>query len=243
MVGRELMGHAARSFAALRASLDLSPMPMSERTAATPSAPTPERAGSDPPVTNVLAPLDIDVCKRAWGVEQAAPFDAVVSLNMVHIAPWAASSGLFEGAGRLLRPRGILLLYGPFMREGGHTAPSNAAFDASLKARNPAWGLRDIAELEALGESRDSVSATRSRCRPTICRWSSLGVARECRSADSIGQYENRRRSQVHRANRGLLKTAGIWRRFRTDDDPIKLGDRGDRRPRGRAPCEVRARG
>jgi cyclopropane fatty-acyl-phospholipid synthase-like methyltransferase len=104
-------------------------------------------------LSNVRAPLDIDVCEGAWGVEQTAPFDAVVSINMVHIAPWAASLGLFAGAGRLLCPGGLLVLYGPFMRNGAHNAPSNAAFDASLKARNPSWGLRDIADLELAGES------------------------------------------------------------------------------------------
>jgi SAM-dependent methyltransferase len=104
-------------------------------------------------LSNVLPPLDIDVCAKSWGVEQRAPIDAIVSLNMVHIAPWAASLGLFAGAGRLLRGGGLLFLYGPFMRDGVHNAPSNAAFDASLKARNPSWGLRDIAELERVGES------------------------------------------------------------------------------------------
>ena len=104
-------------------------------------------------LSNVLPPLDIDVCAKSWGVEQTAPFDAIVSLNMVHIAPWATSLGLFAGAGRLLRVGGLLFLYGPFMRDGVHNAPSNAAFDASLKARNPSWGLRDIAELERVGES------------------------------------------------------------------------------------------
>jgi hypothetical protein len=72
---------------------------------------------------------------------------------MVHIAPWAATLGLFAGAGRLLRIGGLLVLYGPFMRDGVHNAPSNAAFDVSLKARNASWGLRDIAELERVGES------------------------------------------------------------------------------------------
>ena len=104
-------------------------------------------------LSNVLPPLDIDVCAKSWGVEQTAPFDAIVSLNMVHIAPWAASLGLFAGAGRLLRVGGLLFLYGPFMRDGVHNAPSNAAFDVSLKARNPSWGLRDIADLERVGES------------------------------------------------------------------------------------------
>jgi cyclopropane fatty-acyl-phospholipid synthase-like methyltransferase len=99
-------------------------------------------------LNNVLPPLDIDVCSSKWGVEQTTPFDAIVSINMVHIAPWAASLGLFEGAGRLLRAGGLLFLYGPFMRNGEHNAPSNAAFDESLKARNSSWGLRDIADLE-----------------------------------------------------------------------------------------------
>jgi cyclopropane fatty-acyl-phospholipid synthase-like methyltransferase len=104
-------------------------------------------------VSNVLAPLDIDVCSSLWGVEQKAPFDAIVSINMIHISPWAASLGLFAGAGRLLRAGGLLVLYGPFMRDGAHNAPSNAAFDASLKARNPSWGVRDIADLERAGEA------------------------------------------------------------------------------------------
>ena len=104
-------------------------------------------------LSNVLPPVDIDVCAKLWGIEQSAPFDGIVSLNMVHIAPWAASLGLFPGAGRLLRAGGLLFLYGPFMRNGVHNAPSNAAFDASLRARNPSWGVRDIAELERVGES------------------------------------------------------------------------------------------
>jgi cyclopropane fatty-acyl-phospholipid synthase-like methyltransferase len=104
-------------------------------------------------LSNVLPPLDIDVCAKAWGVEHTAPFDAIVSLNMVHISPWAATLGLFAGAGRLLRAGGLLFLYGPFTRGGVHNAPSNAAFDASLRARNPSWGLRDIADLERVGES------------------------------------------------------------------------------------------
>jgi cyclopropane fatty-acyl-phospholipid synthase-like methyltransferase len=102
-------------------------------------------------LNNVLAPLDIDVSSTQWG--ETASFDAIVSINMVHIAPWSASLGLFAGAGRLLRAGGLLFLYGPFMRDGAHNAPSNAAFDASLKARNPSWGVRDIADLERLAEA------------------------------------------------------------------------------------------
>lgn len=104
-------------------------------------------------LSNVLPPLDIDVCSEAWGQGQAALVDAIVSLNMVHIAPWAATLGLFAGAGRLLSPGGVLVLYGPFTRDGVHTATSNAAFDASLKMRDPSWGLRDIADLERVGTS------------------------------------------------------------------------------------------
>ena len=98
-------------------------------------------------LTNVLQPVAVDVRATRWGVEDAAPFDAIVSINMVHIAPWAATLGLFSGAGRLLRDGGLLFLYGPFMQDGLHTAASNAAFDGSLKSQNPSWGLRDIADL------------------------------------------------------------------------------------------------
>ena len=99
-------------------------------------------------LANVLAPLDVDVCSAQWGVEDLAPFDAIVSINMIHIAPWSATLGLISGASRLLRSGGRLLLYGPFMHNGRHSAPSNAAFDKSLKDRNPSWGVRDIAALE-----------------------------------------------------------------------------------------------
>jgi len=104
-------------------------------------------------LNNVSAPLDIDVCAERWGVENMAPFDAILSINMVHIAPWAATLGLFSGASRLLRAGGLLFLYGPFMHNGVHNAPSNAAFDESLKARNPTWGVRDIAEIERVAEA------------------------------------------------------------------------------------------
>jgi SAM-dependent methyltransferase len=102
-------------------------------------------------LANVLPPLDVDVRATAWCEGLSAHYDAIVSLNMVHIAPWAASLGLFAGAGGLLRRGGVLFLYGPFTRHGVHNAPSNAAFDAALKAQDPAWGVRDIADLERVG--------------------------------------------------------------------------------------------
>ena len=95
---------------------------------------------------NLLAPIELDVTAPAWPVEGA---DAVVSINMIHIAPWAAAEGLMAGAARLLAPDGVLFLYGPF-KEDRHTAPSNAAFDESLRARNPDWGVRDLRDVEAL---------------------------------------------------------------------------------------------
>lgn len=96
-------------------------------------------------ITGRLAgPLRIDASTDAWGdAEGLAPWDAICCANMVHIAPWPAAEGLFRGAGRLLRHGGLLILYGPFARAGA-IAPSNAAFDESLKSRNPDWGVRDL---------------------------------------------------------------------------------------------------
>jgi SAM-dependent methyltransferase len=102
-------------------------------------------------LANVRAPIAIDVRERVWGMEDDAPLDAIVSLNMVHIAPWEAALGLLAGAVRLLRPNGVLFFYGPFMRGGTHTAASNAAFDADLKTRDPRWGVRDVDSL--IGEA------------------------------------------------------------------------------------------
>lgn len=92
---------------------------------------------------NVEAPHAADVTQADWHLGFGAA-DGVVSINMIHIAPFAAAAGLLAGAARLLRPGGRLFLYGPFSRNGAHTAPSNAAFDASLKARDARWGVRDL---------------------------------------------------------------------------------------------------
>lgn len=99
-------------------------------------------------LANVLPPRPIDVRDPLWGVEDEGPFDAIVAINMIHIAPWEATLGLVAGASRLLRAGGVLYTYGPYMRDGRHTAPSNEAFDASLKARDPSWGVRDVADIE-----------------------------------------------------------------------------------------------
>ena len=96
---------------------------------------------------NVRPPLKLDVGANPWLAEQA---DAVLCCNMIHIAPWAATAQLLDGAARVLVPGGILFLYGPYRRFGGHTAPSNEAFDADLRKRNLEWGLRDMEVVVAL---------------------------------------------------------------------------------------------
>lgn len=101
---------------------------------------------------NIAAPLDIDVSEIAW--EQGiGTYDAVLAVNMIHISPWEATLGLMRGAGVLLAAAengpGILYTYGAYKRGGEHTAPSNEAFDAWLKARDERYGVRDLEEVEA----------------------------------------------------------------------------------------------
>ena len=100
-------------------------------------------------LSNVKPPLAIDVTKRPWPVFAA---DAVVCINVIHISPWEATLALMAGAGRILRAGGVLVTYGPDLRSGAHTSQSNEAFDASLRASNPLWGVRDIGKVaEAAG--------------------------------------------------------------------------------------------
>jgi SAM-dependent methyltransferase len=99
-------------------------------------------------LANIRPALNLDVTHETWPVAQA---DAVLCFNMIHIAPWEATIGLVHGAARVLSPGGFLFLYGPFKREGRHTAPSNEAFDREfLKASNPAWGVRDLEAVAGL---------------------------------------------------------------------------------------------
>ncbi len=109
-------------------------------------------------VTNLLPPLDLDVRREPWPVEQAA---AVVAINMIHIAPWEATLALLRGAAALLAPGAPLFLYGPYRRRGLPTAPSNEDFDRSLQERDPSWGLRELetvaAEAALHGFSLDEV--------------------------------------------------------------------------------------
>lgn len=97
----------------------------------------------------LAVPLELDVTAPDWPIAEAA---AIVCINMVHIAPWAASEGLMAGAARLLKSGAPLYLYGPYKRGGKHTAPSNDAFDRSLRSQNPDWGLRDEEAVAALAK-------------------------------------------------------------------------------------------
>ena len=98
-------------------------------------------------LANVRPALALDATAADWPVARA---DAVICINMIHIAPWAAAEGLMRGAGRVVAPGGVLFLYGPFRRHGAHTAPSNAAFDANLRREDPAWGVRDLEAVVSL---------------------------------------------------------------------------------------------
>jgi len=97
-------------------------------------------------LANVLDPLLLDVARARWAYS-LDKVDAVLCINMIHIAPWEACLGLFYGCEELLPPGGPLVLYGPFMRGGVHTAPSNAAFDESLRRQDPRWGVRDLDDV------------------------------------------------------------------------------------------------
>jgi len=119
-----------------------------------PSEPDPARRASIDAwcagLANVRPAIALDAAGAEW---PAGPFDLVLSCNMVHIAPWSAAEGLVAGAGRVLAPGGVLLLYGPFRRAGVPTAASNEAFDADLRARDPAWGLRELEAVDALARA------------------------------------------------------------------------------------------
>ena len=97
-------------------------------------------------LSNARMPLRLDVHEQPWPVQSVA---AVLCINMIHISPWTATEGLFRGADSVLDGAGPLVLYGPYRRDGRHTAPSNEAFDADLMTRNAEWGVRDLGEVVA----------------------------------------------------------------------------------------------
>jgi len=100
-------------------------------------------------LANVRPPLAFDVTQLPWPVRAA---DAIVCINVIHISPWEATAALMRGAGEILPPGGVLVTYGPYRRDGRHTAPSNEEFDASLKARDSSWGVRDLEAVAAVAK-------------------------------------------------------------------------------------------
>jgi len=100
---------------------------------------------------NLAPPLTLDAADPDWPIGHA---DAVLSINMVHISPWSSALGLLDGASRVLEPGAPLILYGPWIEEGVDTAPSNLAFDADLRRRNPDWGLRTVEPFAAAAATR-----------------------------------------------------------------------------------------
>lgn len=128
-----------------------------------PSDPDPEAlksiaAWQEEGPANLRRPLRLDVCASDWPVGEA---DAILCINMVHIAPWEASIGLLDGAARLLAPRAPLILYGPWRQAGVPTAPSNEAFDLSLRQRDARWGLRLVEDFAEEAASRGLILSGR----------------------------------------------------------------------------------
>lgn len=104
-------------------------------------------------LSNLLEPRELDVTWPDWPLPGDSPVvDAVFNANMLHISPWSCAIGLFAGLGRYLRVGGVFVLYGPYRIAGAHTAPSNESFDASLRERNPEWGVRDLEAVRELAE-------------------------------------------------------------------------------------------
>src|SRR5271156_6414258 len=101
-------------------------------------------------VTNVRAPIVLDASQSFWPIASA---DGIICINMVHISPWEATLGLIKGAAAILPPASPLYLYGPYIREGFATAPSNQAFDRSLRDRNQRWGVRELETVAAVAQS------------------------------------------------------------------------------------------
>ncbi len=101
-------------------------------------------------LANIGAPLALDASVDEWPIMSV---DAIVCINMVHISPWESTLGLMRGAAKVLPASGVLYLYGPYRREGVTTAPSNEAFDASLRSRDARWGLRSLEEVSVLANA------------------------------------------------------------------------------------------
>jgi SAM-dependent methyltransferase len=135
-------GEHAAFFAAALPHLDWQPTDLDARSIASIAAHRDE-AG----LANLRPPLTLDAASPEWPVTRA---DAIVCINMIHIAPWAACLGLMAGAARTLRAGGMLYLYGPFKEKGVHITDSNHRFDLDLRMRNPDWGVRNLDDVISL---------------------------------------------------------------------------------------------
>ncbi|OCC22702.1 SAM-dependent methyltransferase [Croceicoccus estronivorus] len=113
----------------------------------------------DADLPNLREPVALNAADATWPVESA---EAIVCINMVHISPWSATEGLFAGGARILPAGAPLVLYGPYLEEGVDTAPSNLDFDASLRARNSAWGIRALADMDMLAAGNGFTRTRRS---------------------------------------------------------------------------------
>lgn len=130
------------AFAEARPDLDWQPSDPDPRARASIAAWIADRG-----LANVAQPLDLDLSRSDWPAQAAladGPFEGLVTINLLHVAPWAACEGLMAGAARLLTAGGFLFVYGPFMRDGQHNSEGNRQFDRSLRAQDPALGLRDV---------------------------------------------------------------------------------------------------
>ena len=137
-------GYHARAFAGALAHLTWQPSDPDENARASIAAHAAE-AG----LANLRPPLALDAREAQWLVEGA---EAMVCINMIHISPWAATKGLFQGAGRTLARGGVLITYGPYAIDGDFQAESNVTFDQSLRTRNSEWGVRDLRDIVPLAE-------------------------------------------------------------------------------------------
>ena len=132
------------TFAEARPGLDWQPSDPEPRARASITAWIADRG-----LANVAPPLDLDMTRPDWHEQAggAGDFDGLVTINLLHVAPWAACEGLMAGAARLLKPGAFLFVYSPFMRDGRHNSEGNRQFDRSLRAQNPVLGLRDVNDV------------------------------------------------------------------------------------------------
>ncbi len=126
---------------------------------------------------NLLLPILLDASAATWPIEHAS---AIVSINMIHIAPFSACLGLLEGGARILPEDAPLVLYGPFIIDGDFVAPSNVEFDRRLRSENAAWGVRELREVEraaiARGFRLDRVIARPANNQVVVFRRNADGV-------------------------------------------------------------------